>query len=216
MMSAERVSTLGLYEGLPRALRSTDGGGHNACRAYNPCVDGMAPLSGRPRCHLLYEIAPLSLMDSAMAVIEPHEGIEAVCRADAERLWRAIYAFAGEAEIASDAVAEASAQVLNRGAAVRDPAARRPRIAGATRGPHAVAASGVSRFAIGIVAAVGLAVVIAKTDRGPLRGLTRPSLESTPGIEGGPRTVHEPQRWLRACGRLSRSRNGPHADCVPV
>ena len=42
-------------------------------------------------------------------------------RADAERLWRAIYAFAGDAEIASDAVAEAFAQVLNRGAAVRDP-----------------------------------------------------------------------------------------------
>ena len=62
-------------------------------------------------------------MDSAMAVIEPYEGVEAVYRADAERLWRAIYAFAGDAEIASDAVAEAFAQVLNRGAAVRDPAA---------------------------------------------------------------------------------------------
>ena len=62
-------------------------------------------------------------MDSAMAVVEPHEGVEAVYRADAERLWRAIYAFAGDAEIASDAVAEAFAQVLNRGAAVRDPAA---------------------------------------------------------------------------------------------
>lgn len=58
-----------------------------------------------------------------MAVMEPHEGVEAVYRAEAERLWRAIYAFAGDAEIASDAVAEAFAQVLNRGAAVRDPAA---------------------------------------------------------------------------------------------
>ena len=62
-------------------------------------------------------------MDTAMAVIEPYESVEAVYRADAERLWRAIYAFAGDAEIASDAVAEAFAQVLNRGAAVRDPAA---------------------------------------------------------------------------------------------
>ena len=62
-------------------------------------------------------------MDSAMAVVEPYEGVEAVYRADAERLWRAIYAFAGDAEIASDAVAEAFAQVLHRGAAVRDPAA---------------------------------------------------------------------------------------------
>ena len=40
-----------------------------------------------------------------------------------ERLWRAIYAFASDAEIASDAVAEAFAQVLDRGTAVRDPAA---------------------------------------------------------------------------------------------
>ncbi len=58
-----------------------------------------------------------------MAVAEPNEGVEAVYRADAERLWRAVYAFAGDAEIASDAVAEAFAQVLDRGAAVRDPAA---------------------------------------------------------------------------------------------
>src|SRR5712675_241813 len=50
------------------------------------------------------------------------EGIEAVYRADSERLWRAVYAFAGDAEIASDAVAEAYAQVLHRGSAVRDPA----------------------------------------------------------------------------------------------
>src|SRR6059036_1847172 len=62
-------------------------------------------------------------MDSAVAVLDPRESVEAVYRADAERLWRAIYAFAGDAEIASDAVAEAFAQVLHRGAAVRDPAA---------------------------------------------------------------------------------------------
>src|SRR5438876_1334561 len=62
-------------------------------------------------------------MDSAVAVLDPRESVEAVYRADAERLWRAIYAFAGDADIASDAVAEAFAQVLHRGAAVRDPAA---------------------------------------------------------------------------------------------
>jgi RNA polymerase sigma factor (sigma-70 family) len=62
-------------------------------------------------------------MDSAVAVAKPHEGVEALYRADAERLWRAVYAFAGDAEIASDAVAEAFAQVLHRGPAVRDPAA---------------------------------------------------------------------------------------------
>jgi RNA polymerase sigma-70 factor (ECF subfamily) len=63
------------------------------------------------------------MMESAVATVEPHAGVEAVYRADGERLWRAIYAFAGDAEIASDAVAEAFAQVLNRGDAVRDPAA---------------------------------------------------------------------------------------------
>ncbi|HEX5822836.1 MAG TPA: sigma factor-like helix-turn-helix DNA-binding protein [Candidatus Limnocylindrales bacterium] len=62
-------------------------------------------------------------MDSTVAVVEPYVGVEAVYRADAERLWRAVYAFAGDADIASDAVAEAFAQVLNRGGAVRDPAA---------------------------------------------------------------------------------------------
>ena len=62
-------------------------------------------------------------MDSAVAGLASHDTVEAVYRADAERLWRAVYAFAGDAEIASDAVAEAFAQVLSRGAAVRDPAA---------------------------------------------------------------------------------------------
>jgi RNA polymerase sigma-70 factor (ECF subfamily) len=62
-------------------------------------------------------------MDSAVAVVELHQSVEAVYRADGERLWRAIYAFAGDAEIASDAVAEAYAQAIKRGAAIRDPAA---------------------------------------------------------------------------------------------
>jgi RNA polymerase sigma-70 factor (ECF subfamily) len=62
-------------------------------------------------------------MDIAVAAFDTHEGVEAAYRADAQRLWRAIYAFAGDAEIASDAVAEAYAQLLHRGAAVRDPAA---------------------------------------------------------------------------------------------
>lgn len=62
-------------------------------------------------------------MDTAVVALEPRESVEAVYRADAERLWRAIYAFAGDAEIASDAVAEAFAQLLNRGEAIRDPAA---------------------------------------------------------------------------------------------
>jgi RNA polymerase sigma-70 factor (ECF subfamily) len=62
-------------------------------------------------------------MDSALVMDDAHNDIEALYRADADRLWRAVYAFAGDAEIASDAVAEAYAQLLRRGAAVRDPAA---------------------------------------------------------------------------------------------
>ena len=62
-------------------------------------------------------------MDSAVAMIDTQTGIESLYRTDADRLWRAIYAFCGDTEVASDAVAEAYAQLLRRGAAVRDPAA---------------------------------------------------------------------------------------------
>ena|SRR2546428_6569591 len=40
---------------------------------------------------------------------------------EGERLWRAVFAFAGDREVANDAVAEAFAQCLRRGEAVRDP-----------------------------------------------------------------------------------------------
>jgi RNA polymerase sigma-70 factor (ECF subfamily) len=46
--------------------------------------------------------------------------VEAVYRQDGYRLWRALYAFAGNEEVASDAVAEAFAQALRRGSAIRD------------------------------------------------------------------------------------------------
>jgi RNA polymerase sigma-70 factor (ECF subfamily) len=62
-------------------------------------------------------------MESAAAIVDVSTGIDRLYRADAERLWRAVYAFAGDSEVASDAVAEAYAQLLRRGAAVRDPAA---------------------------------------------------------------------------------------------
>ena len=62
-------------------------------------------------------------MESALAAIDQPSDVEALYRADADRLWRAVHAYAGDAEIASDAVAEAYAQLIRRGAAVRDPAA---------------------------------------------------------------------------------------------
>lgn len=49
--------------------------------------------------------------------------IEAVYRAQHERLWRALLSYSGDPDVESDAEAEAFAQVLRRGDAVDDPAA---------------------------------------------------------------------------------------------
>jgi RNA polymerase sigma-70 factor (ECF subfamily) len=46
--------------------------------------------------------------------------VESVYRTDGARLWRALYAFAGDGDVASDAMAEAFAQALRRGDAIRD------------------------------------------------------------------------------------------------
>jgi RNA polymerase sigma-70 factor, ECF subfamily len=62
-------------------------------------------------------------MDTGVVVIGERQTVEALYRADADRLWRALYAFSGDREIASDAVAEAFAQLIRRGGLVRDPAA---------------------------------------------------------------------------------------------
>ena len=62
-------------------------------------------------------------MDEVVAVVGWQESVEAAYQADAERLWRALFAFAGDPDIASESVAEAYAQALRRGPAIRDPAA---------------------------------------------------------------------------------------------
>ena len=49
--------------------------------------------------------------------------LEAVYREDGPRLWRALVAFSADPDLASDALAEAFAQALARGDAIRDPAA---------------------------------------------------------------------------------------------
>jgi RNA polymerase sigma-70 factor (ECF subfamily) len=48
------------------------------------------------------------------------DDVETVYRRDGDRLWRALFVFAGDADVASDAVAEAFAQALRRGRAIRD------------------------------------------------------------------------------------------------
>jgi RNA polymerase sigma-70 factor (ECF subfamily) len=49
--------------------------------------------------------------------------LEALYRQDGDRLWRALLAFSGDPEVASDAMAEAYVQLMRRGDAVRDPQA---------------------------------------------------------------------------------------------
>lgn len=48
-------------------------------------------------------------------------GIERLYREQGDRLWRAVLLYAGDHEVASDAVAEAFAQALRRGEAIRSP-----------------------------------------------------------------------------------------------
>jgi RNA polymerase sigma-70 factor (ECF subfamily) len=53
--------------------------------------------------------------------VKPGSDLEVLYRALAGRVWRALLAYAGDPEVASDAVAEAFAQCLRRGDAVRAP-----------------------------------------------------------------------------------------------
>ena len=62
-------------------------------------------------------------MMTVATVEAPSTSIEALYRQDGDRLWRALLAYAGDPDVASDAVAEAYAQLLRRGGAVRDPQA---------------------------------------------------------------------------------------------
>lgn len=53
--------------------------------------------------------------------VKPGSDLEVLYRTVADRVWRAVLAYAGDPEVASDAVAEAFAQCLRRGDAVREP-----------------------------------------------------------------------------------------------
>jgi RNA polymerase sigma-70 factor (ECF subfamily) len=60
-------------------------------------------------------------VERAPADVSRSDEIERLYRERGDRMWRAVLAFAGDPEVASDAVAEAFAQVLRRGGEVRDP-----------------------------------------------------------------------------------------------
>ena len=62
-------------------------------------------------------------MQDALVNLRAGSDLEAVYREHGDRLWRALVAFSGDREIASDAVAEAFAQALRRGDALRSPGA---------------------------------------------------------------------------------------------
>jgi RNA polymerase sigma-70 factor (ECF subfamily) len=53
--------------------------------------------------------------------LERDRDLERLYREQGDRMWRSVLAFAGDPEVASDAVAEAFAQALKRGGAIRDP-----------------------------------------------------------------------------------------------
>ena len=53
--------------------------------------------------------------------MEPEDAIERSYREQGAKLWRALLLFCGDREVASDAVAEAFAQALGRGAEISDP-----------------------------------------------------------------------------------------------
>ena len=55
--------------------------------------------------------------------MDPSGELERVYREEAPKLWRAIVAYAGDREVANDAVAEAFAQALRRGTDVHSPRA---------------------------------------------------------------------------------------------
>jgi RNA polymerase sigma-70 factor (ECF subfamily) len=60
-------------------------------------------------------------MDITLEGTQPVTDIEAVYRAQAPRLWRSLLAYTGDDAITDDAVAEAFAQALRRGDALREP-----------------------------------------------------------------------------------------------
>jgi RNA polymerase sigma-70 factor (ECF subfamily) len=60
-------------------------------------------------------------MQDAAVEAGPESELERLYRENGARLWRALLGFTGDPEVASDAVAEAFAQALGRGAAIRSP-----------------------------------------------------------------------------------------------
>jgi RNA polymerase sigma-70 factor (ECF subfamily) len=63
------------------------------------------------------------MVDAMMTDAAARSALEELYRAEGRRLWWALLAYSGDPDVASDAAAEAFAQALRRGSAVRDPRA---------------------------------------------------------------------------------------------
>ena len=63
----------------------------------------------------------MAKVEHAPAGVEHGERLERLYREQGARMWHAVLAFAGDPEVASDAVAEAFAQALRRGDEIREP-----------------------------------------------------------------------------------------------
>jgi RNA polymerase sigma factor (sigma-70 family) len=63
----------------------------------------------------------MTRVEHAPAGVEHGERLERLYREQGARMWHAVLAFAGDPEVASDAVAEAFAQALRRGNEISDP-----------------------------------------------------------------------------------------------
>ena len=58
-----------------------------------------------------------------MTDAKPTEDLERLYREHGDRLWRAVFVWSGDRQVADDAVAEAFTQALRQGEALRDPMA---------------------------------------------------------------------------------------------
>ena len=65
------------------------------------------------------EPSPVGVVQDAL--VTATRGLQQLYRDDGARLWRALVAFSGDRDVASDAVAEAFAQAIGRGNHLRDP-----------------------------------------------------------------------------------------------
>src|SRR5437868_5109361 len=99
--------------GLERSRPDLDRGGSTACRRHQ----SWCPI------HLLGRFRPFPHeVDDADVRLTRSSDVEEFYREHADRLWRALYAYTGDPELASDAAASAIEQCLRRGESIRSPA----------------------------------------------------------------------------------------------